>query len=128
MKEVKLASGATLKIGDAPFPEAKALFQAFLVEARSIPLVKWDEQVNVMKDIFCAAFASEKLEAALWVVMGRSQYNGLSITAAVFEPKKAREDFVEVCYLVAQENLQPFTKSLYAKFKEIFKLVESIQA
>lgn len=128
MKAVKLSSGAELKIGVVPFPDAKVLLQTFLEEAKTVQIAGWDSHYNLVKDVFCVALSSRKLEAALWPCMERSLYNGVKVDAALFENVKVREDFIEVCYLVAQETLQPFTKSLYARFKEIFAQIEKFQA
>lgn len=125
---MKLASGAELEIQPAPFADAKALFQAFLEEARGVEIKGGVEMGDVLKNIFCSAFASAKLEAALYKCLERSRYNKLKIVPDLFEDVKAREDYLEVCYLVAEENLRPFTKSLYARFKDLLKRIESIHA
>jgi hypothetical protein len=125
---MKLASGAELKLLPAPFPEAKALLQAFLEEAKGIDIKGKEELPNVLKNVFCSAFSSPKLDAALAKCMERCQYRGLKITEEAFEAVENRQDYLEVCYLVAEENLKPFTKSLYAKFVDLLKKIESIQA
>lgn len=125
---MKLGSGAELKVNPAPFTEAKALLQAFLEEAKAVEIKGQSEMANVLKNVFCAAFSSPKLEAALWTCMGRSTYNSLKIVPEIFEEMKAREDYMEICYLVAEENLKPFTKSLYAKFVDLSQKISSFQA
>lgn len=129
MQEFKLPSGAVLKVSPAPFPEAKALLQVFLREAKGIQFVKWDDVQTLAKDAFCTAFSSVELEWALLPCLERCLYNGQSIKVdATFEPVKAREDYIEVCYMVAKENLSPFTKSLYAQLKELIGKIEGLQA
>ena len=63
---VTLPSGAELKITPAPFVEAKALYQAFLAEMKSLKLDhKAEVDVNFWKDIFCTALASKQIEQAI---------------------------------------------------------------
>lgn len=125
---MKLGSGAELKLNPAPFVDAHALLKAFLAEAKGIDVKGDGEMANMMKNVFCAAFTSPSLEAALKKCMEKCTYNAQKIVDDTWEPLQARGDYLEVCYLVAEENLKPFTKSLYAQFTGLLKRIESIQA
>jgi hypothetical protein len=117
---MKLPSGAELRITLAPFSDAKALYQAFLEEVKTL---KWEAtteiDTNFIKDIFCVGLASKKFEGALWKCMERALYNNLKITDQTFEPEEARQDYVPVCFEVAKENITPFTKTLMPLFSRV---------
>ncbi len=129
MKEVVLPSGAKLKIYPASFEIAKALYQAVLKEAKTIPFTGQTEMANVYKDLFCVGFSSKEIEAALWACFLKVQYcdsrGELKIDKDTFEPIEARGDYVTVCMEVAKENIAPFVKSLYAEYGELFKTILS---
>lgn len=120
MREVKLPSGAVLKITPAPFSTSKALYQAVLRELRAIHLDSKVEMSSLLKDVFCAGFSSAEVETALWECMARCTYNSgkgdLKIDADTFEPLPCRDDYVKVCAEVAKDNVLPFVKSLYAEY------------
>lgn len=124
MKELKLKSGETLKIGVVPFRDAKNLFDSVSKEVKSS---KWDAQqkidVNFIKDTALSLLSSEAVEKNLWVCMSRSMYKGLKITEETFEEVKAREDFLEVCFEVAKETLAPFTKNLFAELQPLLEML-----
>lgn len=126
-KEVTLPSGAKLKIGLAPFAEAKALYQALLRELRVIPFSAKTDMAGLYKDLFCAGFASDEVEKALWVCFKRCQYcdkrGDLKIDDQTFEPVEAREDYLTACMEVAKENTLPFVKSLYAEYGQYFSIL-----
>lgn len=128
MTEIVLPTGAKLVITSAPFADAKALYQAVVEEMRGIkasPDVELD--TNWIKDMLCAGLSSKKIDAALAKCMERATYDGIRIVADTFEPVKAREDYLTVCFEVAKENIMPFTKSLYAKFApQLEKLKSSL--
>lgn len=116
-REVKLPSGALLRVDLAPFAVSKALYQAVLEEAKGLKIDGNAElDVNLFKDIFCAGFSSKKIEAALLECMKRAKYDNLQITDETWEPLSAREDYMVACFEVAKENLLPFTKSLSAQY------------
>lgn len=122
-REVKLPSGATLKVGVASFSEAKALYQALLKELKHVSIdLKLDSE-NLFKDIFCIGFSSPEIERCLWECMKKCQYvdsrGPLKIDKDTFEPESAREDYMTVCIEVAKENVLPFAKSLYAEFQRL---------
>ena len=115
-----LPSGSELKITVGSFAESKALYQAILEEAKDLKMdAQAEVDVNLFKDLFCTMMSSKKVESALWGCMRRVTYNGLKITESTFEDVEARQDYFEVCFEVAKENILPFTKSLYAKLSPI---------
>lgn len=128
-KEVKLPSGAVLKITPSPFSVSRALFQALLEELKALKLDPDAEvDVNLFKDIFCVGVSSKKIEACLAVCMRKVTYNDLKIDDMTFEPVEAREDYLAVCFEVTKENIQPFTKSLYAQFSQVKELMGKLPA
>ena len=109
MKEVKLPSGAVLKITPSPFATAKALYQTLLKEGRSIAVSSKTDLASIYKDLFCIGFSSPEVEAALWECMKRCTYdngNGeFKIDDKTFEPLSSRDDYLSVCMEVAKENV-----------------------
>jgi hypothetical protein len=118
MSKVKLPSGAELEINLAPFSDANALNKAV---ARELAKLKLDKEIELndpsfLKDLVCAAIASEDIMAALWVCFKRCTYSGLRITSETFEPEEARGDYFIICKEVLQANCLPFIKSLLSQF------------
>lgn len=129
MKEVILPSKAVLKIQPAPFADSKALYMTLLEEAKTLKMdPEANVDVNLFKDIFCVGFSSKKVEAAVWKCMEKCLYNDMKILGDTFEPESAREDYMTVMFEVAQENIRPFTKSLYAQFKVFSGMMASVPA
>lgn len=128
MKTVTLPSGAELRIDLAPFAVSKALYLAVVAEGPKIKLGDNDDVNNAIKDIFCIMLSSKSVADALVPCMQRALYNNIKITDEVFEPAEARQDYFEVCFHVAQENLEPFLKSLYARFSPIMETLRKAQA
>lgn len=124
---MKLESGAEVKIVPADIEDSWELLQTFAREGLSIQVLAGDEQANVLKNLFCSTLSSKALHQALLKCALRCTYNGLKIEPGVFQEVKAREDYLEVLYLVAEANLKPFTKSLYARFKGILEQLEKLQ-
>lgn len=126
MREVKLPSGAVLKITLAPFADSKALLNAVLEESKGLRVNPEDEvDVNLFKDIFCSGLSSKKIEAALMVCMGRVLYNDRKIDGETFEAEEARQDYIMACFEVASDNIRPFMKSLFAEFGAILASLKS---
>lgn len=119
MREVKLPSGATLKVAPSPFSVSKALYQAMLREMRTVFFPSSDDVREAFKEFFCIGFASVEIEKCLWKCFERCTYNSgsgdLKITEDSFEPVSCRDDYIKVCLEVAQDNVAPFIKSLYAE-------------
>lgn len=127
-REVILPSGAILKVAPAPFADSKALYQAVLEEMK---YVKIDNQMNLnmaLKDFLCTGLSSKKIEECLWVCFQRCIYNrgvgDLKIDKDTFEPIESRQDYLTVCLEVAQENINPFVKSLYATYQSVLSTLE----
>lgn len=117
---MKLPSGAELDIKIAPFEKSTALYQSIAEEVRGVTFTASTEiDVNFKKDLFCTFLASKKIEAALWECLAHCRYNKAKITKETFEPVEARQDYLDVCYHVGEENIRPFVKSLYAEFSII---------
>lgn len=130
-KEVTLPSGAKLLITPSSFPVAKALYQSVLNEMKPVEINSDDEMATFMKDIYCHIFSSPEIEKRLFDCMKKATYNGKRIESVddVFESVEARQDYLDVCYEVALENLLPFTKNLYAKYQAILvKMKDHFQA
>lgn len=130
-REVTLPSGAILKIAPAPFADAKALFQAFLKEVRNVPMTtnadnaSWTWFLELYKNVYSAAFSSQEVERCMWACAARCLYDdgtmakeipGLKVEPSIFEKAANRQDFETVAMEVTKENVDPFAKSLYAKY------------
>lgn len=128
--EVKLPSGAILKVTPAPFEDARSLYQACLKELKPIGIAGKPD-IEMYKDLFCAGFASKEIEACLWECLKRAQYcdkqGNHKIGADTFEPVEAREDYFTVCMEVAKVNILPFVKSLYAEYGHFLKMMQTDQ-
>lgn len=121
-QKVKLPSGKTLEVEDAPFEMARNLEMVITEEIRSMKFQPdLDVMGQLMKEGFLIALSSRKIDDALWECMKRCTYENIKISKATFEPVEAREDFHDVCFEVAQQNIRPFTKNLFAKFKDLSK-------
>jgi hypothetical protein len=102
-KSYTLPSGAELIIRVAQFAVAWDLYQQI---------------VRVTKDDgFSAAdiVANTDVEKAVRRCMSVCQYNKLKVTDDTFEPVVARQDYVEALFIVAKENIAPFSKALISK-------------
>ncbi len=124
MREVKLPSGATLKLAPAPFKDAKALYQALLAELRTVSIDAGDKSAaelyaSVYKDLFCIGFSSKAIEACIWKCLERCLYNDFKVNEDTFEPVAARDDYMVVCMEAVKENVGPFAKSLFAEYKRV---------
>lgn len=124
MEEKQLPSGASLKISLAPFADAKNFYQVFLSELRTINLdPNRDIEHEMIRELFLLGFSSKKLDAALAPCMARALYSGSRIVDDTFEPEKAREDYLHVCWEVAYANLRPFMKNLRSLLKSAISRV-----
>jgi hypothetical protein len=129
-REVKLPSGAILKVNPARFAESKALYQVVLEEGKGILINSKTEMASVYKDLFCIGFASQKIEACLWECFKHCSYNNgrtgdLKIDKDTFEPVEARDDYMTTCMEVAKENIHPFVKSLYVEYGHVLRTILS---
>lgn len=130
--EIKLPSGAILKIALPPFDVSKALMQAVTEEAKGMKLNAESDLAQIYKDVFCFGVSSRSIEAALWECMKKCTYNAgaadMKITKETFEPENARQDYLTVCVEVAKANIGPFVKSLYAEYAVALKKILSSPA
>lgn len=127
LKEIKLPSGAVLRIHPAKFDESKELYQSVLEEAKGLVISSKTEMAGVYKDLFCIGFSSKKIESALWKCFPYCTYESgkgaLKIDSDTFEPIEARNDYLTVCMEVAKENILPFAKSLYAEYAGVIQTI-----
>lgn len=132
MKEIKLLSGAVLKITLSPFAESKALYQAILDEFKGIEIKGNPEIGEIFKNMVCMGFSSRKIESALEVCFKRCTYDcgkgALKIDKDTFEPAENRQDYTQVCIEVAKENIAPFMKSLFAEYQQLLSIVQPVPA
>lgn len=127
MREVKLPSGAVLKIQVSSFAVSKALYQALLKEIRTIPVSKDMNYPDIYKELFCTGFASPVIEACLWECFKRCTYDGdAKIDEHTFEAEASRQDYMSVCIEVAKDNIAPFVKSLFAGYQQFIAMTANI--
>lgn len=127
--EIELPSKSKLFINMAPFAESKELYQTALEELKSLKIDPNAEiDTNFLKDIFCTGFSSKKLDAALWKCIRRCTYNKQVITEDSFEKVEAREDYMQICFLVLEANIKPFTKTLSQQLKQLIEKVNTFHA
>ncbi len=126
--EIKLPSGAVLKVQPSPFAIAKDLYQTLLRELQAVPITAKTDMASLYKDLFCLGFASPAIEACIWACFARATYNvgqgDLKIDADTFEPAERRDDYMQVCMEVAKANVLPFAKSLYAEYQRMSAMIE----
>lgn len=116
MVEKDLPSGAKLKMSVAPFAVSRGLYQAVCEELKPLRIDPQAEiDLNLRKDLFCGFLASKKIESALWPCLQRCLYNDLKIDDSTFEAESSRQDYITVCWEVAQLNVIPFMKDLFAE-------------
>ncbi len=124
--KIDLPSGKVLDISTSPFADSRALYQAVLEEVKGLDIdPKTEMDVKFFKDLFCIGLSSKKIESALEKCFDRSTYDGKRITKDTFEPIEAREDYLDVCFHIAKENILPFTKSLSARYSHILEALKS---
>lgn len=127
MREIKLPSGATLKVAPAPFAISKDLYQAVLRDMKEVSIKDGLDIAEILKQFFCVGFSSKEVEALTWKCLERCLYNGERITEDTFEPIERRDDYLKVVAEVVKENVLPFAKSLYAEFKAAMQMMPAIQ-
>lgn len=127
-REIKLESGAVLKVAPAPFVEARDLYQALLSEIKDVSAPGQMEIREAVTRLLCVGFSSKKIEAAVWKCMERCLYQESKITVDSFEPASARGDYILVVTEVVLENVTPFGKSLYAQLRRITEMTTAMGA
>lgn len=128
MKKI-LPSGAELVVQGAPFADAKALYQATMLELKELKLDgSTNLDYNFVKDIICSGLSSKRFEIAIQSCMKKSTYNGLPINDDVFENENNRQDYIPMLFEVVKENITPFMKGLYAQFPALLEILGKLQA
>lgn len=122
MKEVKLPSGAVLRIGTPSFLEAKDVWQAAMKEAKALNLHVGDDfNLDFIKDLLIIGFSSPLVEEKVWTCFRHCTYNKVRIDDKTFESVEARQDYFTVFFEVAKEAVAPFTKGLFAGWSGLIK-------
>lgn len=128
-REIKLESGAILKVAPSSFAASKALYQAVMKELKDS-----DDRSNVrmlIKDFICISFSSPLIESCLKECFKRctldSGLGDMKIDDSTFEPVERRNDYVRVCVEVAKENISPFMNSLYAECLPLLAMIDATQ-
>lgn len=128
MREVELPSGAKLRLAPAPFADAKALYQALLVELKGVPMAGSVAVQESLKMAFCLGYSSPVVEQNFWKCASRCLYNDEKITLDTFEPVERRGDYMKVVGQVIKENVDPFVKSLYADYATVLAMMPDTPA
>ena len=129
MQEIKLPSGAILKITQPTFTEAKELYQAVLEELRTLEILNVTElDFNFFKNLFCMGFSSKKVERCLEICLKRCLYNDMKFDSDTFEPEEARGDHLTVMSEVAFSVLHPFFKNLTQLFQNLTDKISKLQS
>lgn len=122
-REVKLPSGAVLKIQVAPFAVSKSLYQAMLKEMKPLKIDSDMQLHQLFKDLFCAGFTSPEIDRCLGECFKSCTYaigqGELKLTEEILEPVERRADYLTICIEVVKDNVAPFTRSLYADYKRM---------
>lgn len=122
--KIKLASGAEMEIQIAPFPVAKALYQAVLTELQRVKVSLNGDAEDLLKNLFCVAFSSREIEDCIWACFERVLINKVRVNKNTFEPVEMRGDYIQACMEVAKINILPFGKSLFAEFSTFRGMIE----
>lgn len=126
LHKVTLPSGGEMVFHLAPFAVARELHRAVTEEAKALHLdPKTDIDVNLLKDLFCTGLSSKKIEEQIWRCFEKAMINNQRITEKTFEPEEMRDDYFFACMEVGRENILPFTKSLFAKYKTAFEKAQA---
>lgn len=124
---LKLQSGRELKITLGSFGEGEDLWIALNKEFRSVNFGSHVElDTNLVKEIFCMANSSREINACLKPLLKRCLYNNDPIDDQTFEDIEAREDYLEICEMVAKENILPFAKGLLRKYGAVIQQLKLI--
>lgn len=115
IREVTLKSGTVLKINDAPFKDAHALYQSVLRMLVFQEVPEGKEKRDVVREYLPLSLSSTEVHQATMKCFQRCLYGDQKITEATFEPLEARSDFVQACLEVQIQNLDPFLGGLALK-------------
>lgn len=130
MKEIKLDSGAILKISHTPFSVSKSLYQAIVEEMKGISIQGNSDLNEMLKNLLCIGFSSKKIESSLNDCLKYCLYNSgkgdFKIDDSTFESTESRSDYSMICVEVALENVSPFMKGLYAGLKRVARTIINV--
>lgn len=116
MIEFMAPSGATVTINIADWQDAKRLKKAIWRELASAG-IKVDLEIDVSSLIgpLLRVDSSDVVDAALAPCLARCLRNGEKITDATFNDPEARQDYYDIVYRCAEENIRPLAKGLILK-------------
>jgi len=71
------------------------------------------------------ADSSDEVYKAIFTCLARCTYNGEKITKQVFEPANARQDYYDIIFACAKENVAPFFESLISKWLPVARAFQT---
>ncbi len=121
-KQIILPSGASLDISTSSLEICENLLESVLEELKAVQLhLSSEVDIDMFKNLFCAAFSSKKVKLCLKECMKKVAYNGRKVDKDTFDPDEARGDYLLACFEVAKENLLPFMKPLAQQYSLILE-------
>lgn len=120
MREVKLESGATLKIYPSTFGDARKLFKVMVAEAQKLEVLSLTPE-QMLESLWKNTLASDAVEQAVQACLVSCVYfrpgqKELKVDEDTFRDQATWSDFLPVCYEVVKENVLPFMKGLSVGF------------
>lgn len=123
MNEIKLPSGAVLKIHETPFEVSLALKESVMEELQKVSFKSGVDITDAIKDLYCISYSSPRIKQALAECLKRHTYNNgtgdLKIDNKTFQPVQARQDYETVCLEVTKAEISPFGKEGFVKFAHL---------
>lgn len=111
---VTLPSGAKLRIMDPDFEVSKQLYQAVLEDVRTIKFETKDQLENFIKDSVCVALSSKKVEEKILACAKVCLIDDQRFDLKYFQPRENRGDYIPAMLAIAEDNILPFMKDLFA--------------
>jgi hypothetical protein len=132
-RPVTLPTGATFFVVPGTFAEADEVLSAFLacIQGTSATFDDENSLKVFIKGIISHAFVNPRLKSAIWVCMGKCLYRpagkegALSVSQKLFDEVAYREDVMDAIYECAKENIEPFSKGLYAMSSRLLGTITS---
>lgn len=124
MREITVPSGAQVKIGIAGWDDVMTLKGAILAEAARADIkitmdMAADFDIGQIAKMAMLVDSSKTVYDALFKCLGKSTYNGQSITKATFEPVEARRDYYKIVIEFMKDNLGPFFEEILSGLKPL---------
>lgn len=122
--EHKLQSGKTLRFNISTFDNGKNLSQVIARELRTLnvsSITEIDETLFLQMGLL--GISSVEIENAIWLCFDKAVVDGDKLNKEYFKSVANREDYFEICSVIAKANLAPFMKGLYAQFQMLFQEV-----